>query len=156
MTLAGRAVELVVLLPRDEVDQLLDDVVALDAFGLGVEVGDDAVTQDRGGDLADVFGADVVAALEQRAGLAGEDQVLAGAGPAPSRRSRSRRRAAAFGAAGQARELERVADHVVGDGHLADDLLQRDDLFAAEDVAEVDRLPAVVRRTIWNSSSSLG
>ncbi len=33
--------------------------------------------------LADVFGADVISALEQRPGLAGEDQVLAGRGPAP-------------------------------------------------------------------------
>src|SRR5258706_11154427 len=95
-----RSVQLFVLLARYEVDQLFDQVVALDAFGFGVEVGDDAVTQHGGSDLADVFGADVIATLQQRAGLAGEDQVLAGAGAgAPADVIVDEGRAAAFGAA---------------------------------------------------------
>ncbi len=84
----GGSVQVVVLLTGDVVDEFLHDHVALDAFGFGVEVGDDAVPQDREGYLADVFGADVVSALKQGAGFAGEDEVLAGAGPAPMRRIR--------------------------------------------------------------------
>ena len=40
--------------------------------------------------------------------------------------------------AGEAGELQRVADHVVGDGNLADDFLQGNDLFAAQNMLEVD------------------
>src|SRR4029078_6003749 len=79
--LRGRLIELVILLTRDVLHQLLHDRVALDALGLGVEVGDDAVPQHRQRDLADVLRAHVIAALEQCTRFAGEDEVLAGARP---------------------------------------------------------------------------
>src|SRR5438045_2130208 len=44
-------VQLFVLLLGDEVDQLLHDRVGLHPFGLGVEIGDDAVAQHRDRDL---------------------------------------------------------------------------------------------------------
>ena len=48
-----------------------------DAFGLGVEVGDDAVPQDGERDRADVVADDVGAAVQDGARLAAEDEVLA-------------------------------------------------------------------------------
>src|SRR5205823_484558 len=72
-------VKLVVLLARDELHQPSHDAVALHAFGFGVEVRDDPMTQHGQRDLADVLGADVIAALEQRAGLTGENEILTGA-----------------------------------------------------------------------------
>src|SRR3954470_8385441 len=72
-------VQLFVLLLGDEVDQALHDRVWLHPFGLGIEVGDYTVAQDWDRDLAYVFGANVIPTLQERAGFAGEDEILAGA-----------------------------------------------------------------------------
>src|SRR5882762_1619040 len=63
----------------NRLQQVIDDAAAVDAFGLGVEVGDEAVPQDRMRERLHVVDADRVAAIEQRARLAGGDQVLRGA-----------------------------------------------------------------------------
>src|SRR5436853_197711 len=75
----ARVLQIFAALARDELEQLLDNLVAVDAFGFGVEVGDDAVAQRGQRDGRDVFGRDVVAALQHGTGFAAEDQILAGA-----------------------------------------------------------------------------
>src|SRR5262245_51594602 len=57
------------LRPRHRLDQLVDDGVGRDAFGFGAEVADDAMSEDRVRDGADVLARDVVPAREDRAGL---------------------------------------------------------------------------------------
>src|SRR5689334_22651063 len=61
---------------RDGLQEPIDDVVARDAFGLRVEVGDDAVAEHRMRQGAHVLEAHVVAAARERPRLAAEDQVL--------------------------------------------------------------------------------
>ncbi len=67
----------------DRLDQPPDDVVGLEPFGLGVEVGDDPVAEHGTGHGADVFRRDVKSAVQHRAGLGRQHQILAGRGPAP-------------------------------------------------------------------------
>ena len=50
-------------------EELVDDLVGIDALGVGVEVGEDAVPQDGPDDGADVAGADGQAAVEDGPGL---------------------------------------------------------------------------------------
>jgi hypothetical protein len=45
-------------------EQAVDDLINPDALGFGVEIGEDAVAQYGGGDLADVFAGNVVAAAK--------------------------------------------------------------------------------------------
>src|SRR5262245_58909169 len=115
---------------RDDLAEPADDVVGFDAFGLGVEVGDDAVAEDRGGDLADVLAGDVMPAVQHRAGLGPQHQVLRGprAGP-PGDVFLDEVGNVALALAGEAGELHGVADHVGGYGHLADDLLHPQDVL---------------------------
>src|ERR1051325_918477 len=61
---------------RNDLEQPIDDLVGRHAFGLRVEVGDDAVAHDRVRQRADVLEADVIAAARQRARLAAEHQIL--------------------------------------------------------------------------------
>ena len=57
----------------------VDDLVGVDAFGVGVEVGEDAVAEDGSDDGADVGGADGQAAVEDGPRLGGQHDVLRGA-----------------------------------------------------------------------------
>src|SRR6478736_6872474 len=61
---------------RHRLEQARDDRVGVDALGLGIEVGDDAVTKDRRRQRANVGDRDVVAAVQQGARLAAQDQRL--------------------------------------------------------------------------------
>ena len=138
--------------------QSFEDIVGLEAFGLGVEVGDDAVAEDGEGDGADVVGGDVVAAVEDGAGLGGEDEVLAGAwAGAPGDVVADELGDVGLAAAGGAGEADGVVDHVRGDGNVADDLLERRGCPRRRGLREtVGFWPEVVRRTISISSSSSG
>ena len=60
-----------------------DDVFGGHAFGLGLEVGAEAVAEDGDGDFLDVVDGDAEAAVHRGQGLAAVDEELAGAGPAP-------------------------------------------------------------------------
>src|SRR5271170_2487596 len=103
-------IEFVVLLARNEFDQLSHDLIAADSLGFGVEIGHDAMTQHRQRHLADVVGTDVIAAFEKGSRLAGEDQILAGARTGtPAYEFVDETGTVAFGAAGQAGELQGVA-----------------------------------------------
>ncbi len=110
-----------------------------DAFGFGVEVGEDAVAEGGVGDFADVVGADVVAAVEEGAGFAREDESLAGAGAgAPAYVVFDEFWGVGLVEAGLADEADGVLDDVVGDWDFADEALEREDIFGGEDVLEID------------------
>src|SRR5688500_14258553 len=64
---------------RHDVQQPIDDLIRRHPLRLRVEVGDDAVTQDRVRQRADVLEADVIAPAGQCARFAAEHQVLSGA-----------------------------------------------------------------------------
>src|SRR6478736_7851298 len=64
---------------RHRLEQARDDRVGVDALGLGVEVGDDAMAQDGRRQRANVSDGHVVPAVQQGAGLAAEDEGLRGA-----------------------------------------------------------------------------
>src|SRR5688572_18245306 len=65
--------------PRHGLEQPIDDGVGRHAFGLRVEVRDDAVAEDRVRECADVLEAHVIAAARERPRLAAEHEVLRGA-----------------------------------------------------------------------------
>src|SRR5262245_24085405 len=58
----------------NQVGQPAYDGVGLDPFRLGVEIGNDAMAQDRRSDLAHVLARHVVAAVQHGTGLRGENQ----------------------------------------------------------------------------------
>ena len=104
------------------------------AFRLRVEVRDDAVAQHRVRQRADVVEADVIAAARQRARLAAEHEVLrradAGAERHPLLDEVLRRRVVLRPR--RADDVERVAHHRLGHRHLAHQLLERDQIVAAD------------------------
>src|SRR5579884_1226725 len=148
---------LLIGIARDAVDETTHNVVWLDAFGFGVEVGDDAVPQYRWSYGAHVFAGDVIAAMQHGAGLGCKDEELCGT------RAGSPRNVIAdeighidlsrFGTAGrwctrlvgsdaaafarQARELHGVADHVRRDRHLADDVLHFQNVRRRQDALDL-------------------
>src|SRR5688500_17065368 len=67
------------LVGRDGVQELLHDVVGGESLALSGEVGDQAVAEDGQRDGLHVLDRDVEPPVQHRAGLAGEDQVQAGA-----------------------------------------------------------------------------
>ncbi len=109
---------------RGLVDEHFDDVVGADAFGFGVEVGEDAVAEGGVGDGADVFCADMIPALQEGAGLAGEDEGLAGAGTgAPTDVILDELGRVGLAQARLADEANRVFHYMLGDGDFADEFL---------------------------------
>src|SRR5436305_8468425 len=62
----------------DLADQPLDESIGRLAFGLRLEIGANAMPEDRCGHLAHVVERDAEAAVHGGHGLAGQDQVLAG------------------------------------------------------------------------------
>ena len=116
-------------------DELVDDVVGLDALRLGVEVRDDAVAQHGVRHGPDVVARDVIPAPENGPGLSAQDEVLAGARPgAPRHPFLDELGRLALVHARLPHELHRVADDVVGDGHAAYDRLQLQDVLARQDL----------------------
>src|SRR5215468_9001930 len=61
---------------RHGLEQPIDDLIRRHAFRLRVEVGDDAMTEHRMRQRADVVEADVIPAVRQRTRLAAEHEVL--------------------------------------------------------------------------------
>ena len=107
-------------------------VVGRDAFALGGEAQHQAMPQHRLGQGLDVVAGDVRAALQQCAGLGAQDRNCTARGPAPQLDLLLDE----IGHAGLAdarlpHQRQRVADDVVRDRHLADDLLQFDNLLGA-------------------------
>ena len=81
----------------------------------------------------DVFGGDVGATVEQGAGLAAEDEVLHGAGAStPAEPLLNELRSARFPNARLPHQGQAVMDDVIGDGHLANQMLDLENLFAVE------------------------
>ena len=66
-------------------DEALDQEVGGQPAGLGGEIADHSMAQHRLGQDVDVFGRHMIAAPEQGAGFAAQDELLSGAGPAPHR-----------------------------------------------------------------------
>ena len=106
---------------------------------------------------ADVVGRDIVAAVKDRAGLGGQDEVLAGArAGAPADVIADEVGDLILVAAGPAGQADRVTRDVVGDRHFADELLKREDVGSREDLGHRWLLTEVVSRTMSSSSFSAG
>ena len=104
------------------------------AFAFGGEAQHQAVAEHGLGQGLDVLEGHVGAAVQQRPGLGAEDQELHGPrarSPAELLARRSRARPARRTRVCRTSD-ERVADHVVGDRHLADDPLQLEDLLGRQ------------------------
>jgi hypothetical protein len=110
------------------------DGVGVVPFGLGGEVQDDPVAEDRRCDRGDVAAADVTLAVKQGVRFGGEDEGEAGArSGAPSQPLLTKVERLVAAGPGGAHELLGVVHDVVGHGDGADGLLNFDDLFAVED-----------------------
>src|SRR5271157_6141272 len=59
-------------------EDLVDDLIRADSLGVGVEVGEDAMAEHGPQDGADVAGADSQPAVEDGAGLGGQNDILGG------------------------------------------------------------------------------
>ena len=59
-------------------EDLVDDLIGADSLGVGIEVGEDAMAEHGPQDGADVAGADGQPAVEDGAGLGGQNEVLGG------------------------------------------------------------------------------
>ncbi len=135
-----------------------DDVVGLDAFRLGVEVRQDAVPQHGMGHGANVLAAGVAAALQHGPRLRAQHQVLARPGTgAPLHVGADELRGGGVGRAGsgepapgrsgsRGRPPARGGRSAAGPGSAAPRAIG----------VTCAATSAVVCRTIWNSSSSLG
>ena len=118
--------------------QLLHDGVGVDAFGVGVEVGDEAVAEDGFGHLADILATYVETAAGDGAGFGAQDKVLGGAGAgSPGEIVVDEVGRVLFIGAGGADEVDGVVDDVIGDGDSADDALDGEDVGGGEDGLEV-------------------
>ena len=112
----------------------VDDLIGIDALGVGVEVGEDAVPQHGPDHGADVAGADGQAAVEDGPGLGRQDDVLGGAGPgAPGQPVLDEVECAGLLGTGGPHQVHRVVDHVVAGRDLADELLDPEQVAARED-----------------------
>ncbi len=67
----------------DRLKELVDDLIGVDTLGVGIEVGEDAMSQDGSNHGADIAGADGEPAMEDGPGLGGQHDVLRGARSAP-------------------------------------------------------------------------
>src|SRR5579862_2234456 len=123
---------------RGRVEDLLDDLVDRDALGLGVERGHDAVPQDGNRERRRVVERHVEAPLQDRADLAAQDPLLAGArARAPADQLLDEAGHAGVLRPRLADDVEHEVHHVVGDEHLAHRLLARDDLGPVDDALEL-------------------
>ena len=105
--------------------QAVDHCLDGHAFGLGAVAEQDAVAERGVGERADVLGRDVDPAREQRPGLRPQHQELPGAqAGAPAHPVVDEVGRLGPGPAGRG-QPHGVADHVLGDRHLADDLVER-------------------------------
>src|SRR5208337_2292704 len=59
-------------------EDLVDDLIGADSLGVGIEVGEDAMAEHGSQDGADVAGADSQPAVQDGAGLGGQNDVLGG------------------------------------------------------------------------------
>ena len=118
---------------RDRVEQLIDNAIRGDAFGLGVEIRQHAMAEDRLGERLDVLHRHVMAAVQQRARLGADHQRVrraqAGAPLHPLLDEVELGAAARPRAVGQP---HRVAHHFLGDQHLPHVILDLQDVGAAQ------------------------
>jgi hypothetical protein len=115
-------------------DQPLDDALRAHAFGLGIEVRDDAVPQDRVGQRLDVLDRDVEAPVHQRTGLGAEDQRVRGAKPgAPLHPFLDEVELLAAPRPRVVGQTHGVPRHFVGNQHLPHVVLDAQDVGAVKD-----------------------
>ena len=104
------------------------------ALGLGLVIADDAVPQDRRGDRANVFDVGTELAVQRRVHFGAHDEVLRGARPGAPRQVRIDIGGGALPPGARLpHETDRVLQHVVGDGHPADELLEVLDFGTGDD-----------------------
>src|SRR5688572_20458352 len=109
-------------------DQPLHQPGGVDALGLGLEAGRDAVAQHGERHVADVLGGDVEPAVHRRERLRAPDEELARAGPgAPLDEVLHEVRGARAAGPRRADERGRVVHHVRGGHHLLQELLALED-----------------------------
>ena len=118
--------------------QPFDDGFDSVSLGFGLVVADDAVPQDGRGNGADVLDVGAVLAVQGGVDLGADDQVLRGARPGAPREVRVDVSGGALAARARlAHEAHGVLEHVVGDGHAADELLEVGDFLAGDDRLDI-------------------
>jgi len=114
-----------------------------DAFGFGVEGGDEAVAEGRGGEGLNVVDGDVRAALKKGAHFAGEDEHLAGTrAGTPTEHAFHILRGGGFIRARGADEVEHEIDDVIRHGHFTRELLRGLEVLGGDDGIDVLRIGA--------------
>src|SRR3989449_6722946 len=122
---------------RHDLEQPLDDVLRLDTFRLRVEIGQDAVPENRISEGLNIFHCNVVTPVYQSQRFCAENQELrcAQAGAVIQvlldkiRRIRASRTA-------RAGELDRITHDYVRDRHFANETLEFDDIRSADGLFE--------------------
>ena len=112
------------LLGGNHFDETTDDLVGADPFGLGIEIGENAVPQDRRRHLAHILASGEKPPVQYGPRLGPQHQVLAGPRPGPpAHEFLNEVGHFALLLARQPGELQRVAHHVIGDGDAPHDVL---------------------------------
>jgi len=122
----------------DRFHKALDDVVCAYSFGLGVEVGDYAVSHDGRGDGADVLNEGAISTIEDSPGFCAEDEILGGSRAGTPAHPGVYEIGRAFPSRPRGpSELQRVLINVVGDWSPQDNFLKLDDFLAGKNSVEV-------------------
>src|SRR5207249_5297161 len=125
-------------------EQAGDYFVRIHAFGFGVEVGEDAVAEDRRGDGFYVLGHGVGPAIQRGAGFGAEDQVLRSArAGAPTYPLADEVRRFRLVRASRTAQRHRIPEDVVASGNSSNDLLKVQDLLLVQRLVHLD----VIRRS---------
>ena len=138
-------------------DQFVDDLIGADSFGVGVEVGEEPMPQDRLGHSAHIFAADVQPAVQDGAGLGAEDQILSRArAGAPGEPFVDERRRVRFLGPRRAGQADGVIDDVIAHRQFAQHFLHVHDVGRRSTGSGSASRSIVVARTICRSSFLLG
>ena len=122
-------------------DQFSDDLIHGDAFGFGVEGGNEAVAESWRGERFDVVGGDVGAALEEGAHFTSKDEHLAGTrAGTPTEHAFDVFTGTVFVWPGGANKFEDEVDDVIRHGNFAGELLGGVEFLGGDDGFDFLRL----------------
>ena len=137
-------------------DEAIEDFIGVDGVGLGMEIQQDAMTQNGNDDRCDVVVGDVIALARESARLGGEHDELRGADAAAVVYVLLYEVGSAFGfGARGADQAHDVARQQFGDGNHAHQLLEIEQSPAEVTASIFAARLTVVWSTTFNSSSAL-